>query len=170
MERLPEEMLSPPSLDLDLLRDLIALVEREGLAELTVRWGDVVITVRGQRAMPSAVAPSLPSPSPLPSPVALPRSSRKERPEQKPSVPEERLFRITAPLTGVFYSRPRPDASPFVSVGAPVEAGQVVALVEAMKFFNEVRSEVSGIVREIVAKDGQLVRHGDTLIVVERKD
>lgn len=168
MERLPEEALSPPSLDLDLLRDLIALVEREGLAELTVRWGDVVITVRGQRAMPSAVVPSLPSPSP--SPAVSSRLSRKERPAPTPSVPEERLFRITAPLTGAFYSRPRPDASPFVSVGSPVEAGQVVALVEAMKFFNEVRSEVSGIVREIVAKDGQLVRHGDTLIVVERKD
>jgi biotin carboxyl carrier protein len=42
--------------------------------------------------------------------------------------------------------------------------------VEAMKFFNEVRSEVGGVVREIVAKDGQLVRHGDTLIIVERRD
>ena len=70
----------------------------------------------------------------------------------------------------MFYSRPRPDAPPFVTVGSEVEPEQVVALIEAMKFFNEVRSEVKGIVREIVAKDGQLVKHGDTLIVLERTD
>jgi acetyl-CoA carboxylase biotin carboxyl carrier protein len=91
-------------------------------------------------------------------------------PQPTTTVPEERLFHITAPLTGVFYSRPRPDAPPFVTVGSEVEPEQVVALIEAMKFFNEVRSEVKGIVREIVAKDGQLVRHGDTLIVLERTD
>jgi acetyl-CoA carboxylase biotin carboxyl carrier protein len=100
----------------------------------------------------------------------MPQRQRAKTPPKEVAVTDERLFRITAPLTGVFYSRPRPDAPPFISVGSPIEPGQVVALVEAMKFFNEVRSEVGGVVREIVAKDGQLVRHGDTLIIVERKD
>jgi acetyl-CoA carboxylase biotin carboxyl carrier protein len=169
MERLPEEALTSPSLDLDFLRDLIALVEREDLAELTVSWGEVSITVRRQRLTPSLAAPSL-MPSLPASPSPTPQRQRAKTPPKEVAVTDERLFRITAPLTGVFYSRPRLDAPPFISVGSPIEPGQVVALVEAMKFFNEVRSEVGGVVREIVAKDGQLVRHGDTLIIVERKD
>lgn len=165
-----EDALKSPIVDLEFLRELIALVDREGLAELTVRWGEVSVTVRG------AVAPAVPPHfasllASLAAPTALEPPAPAEAPAQPVSAghhDDARLFRITAPLTGVFYSRPRPDSPPFVTVGMAVQPGQVVALVEAMKFFNEVRCEVSGVVREIVAKDGQLVKQGDTLILVDR--
>lgn len=169
MEYLREEQLESPSIDLDWIRQLIALVEREDLSELIVSQGEVTVIVRGRNYRPanffgaSAITPVTAASETL--------TEASELVSQPPaSVPDERLFHITAPLTGIFYSRPRPDAPPFVTVGSEVEPDQVVALVEAMKFFNEVRSEVRGIVREIVAKDGQLVKHGDTLIVLERLD
>jgi biotin carboxyl carrier protein len=109
MERLPEEALTSPSLDLDFLRDLIALVEREDLAELTVSWGEVSITVRRQRLTPSLAAPSL-MPSLPASSALMPQRQRTKTPPKEVAVTDERLFRITAPLTGVFYSRPRPVA------------------------------------------------------------
>jgi len=129
------------------------------------------VIVRGRNYRPANFFGVAPTPASLtPSPALESVEVEGIEPQPTTTVPEERLFHITAPLTGVFYSRPRPDAPPFVTVGSEVEPEQVVALIEAMKFFNEVRSEVKGIVREIVAKDGQLVRHGDTLIVLERTD
>lgn len=166
MERWREETVAPINLDLDWLRQLVSLVEREDIAELIINQGSVHVVIRGRTYRP---------PVPMGAPtvnISLPPFIE-EAPVAPPAPDasvDERLFHITAPLTGTFYSRPRPDAPPFVTVGAPVEEDQVVALVEAMKFFNEVKSEVKGIVREIAAKDGQLVKHGDTLIVVERWD
>jgi acetyl-CoA carboxylase biotin carboxyl carrier protein len=74
---------------------------------------------------------------------------------------------VLAPLTGVFYNAPSPTSSPFVAVGEPVQAGQVVCIVEAMKVFNEIRSEVSGQVVAIVPQNGQLVQKGEALIRVQ---
>lgn len=168
MEQLREKSLTPTIVDLDWLRQLVALVEREDLSELIVSQGEVTIIVRGKSYRPAnliGIAPNTQSVAPLET-----LEVGEQETKLLETVPDERLFHITAPLTGVFYSRPRPDTPPFVTVGSEVEPDQVVALVEAMKFFNEVRSEVKGIVREIVAKDGQLVKHGDTLIVLERLD
>ena len=74
---------------------------------------------------------------------------------------------IVAPLTGVYYSSPSPTSAPFLEVGDPVNAGQVVCIIEAMKVFNEIKSEVSGIVAALVPKNGQLVQKGDALIRVK---
>jgi len=171
MDYLREESLASPIVDLDWVRQLVKLVEQEDLAELIVSQGAVTVIVRGRNYRPANSFGVTPTPASLtPSPALESVEVEGIEPQPTTAVPEERLFHITAPLTGVFYSRPRPDAPPFVTVGSEVEPEQVVALIEAMKFFNEVRSEVKGIVREIVAKDGQLVRHGDTLIVLERTD
>jgi biotin carboxyl carrier protein len=65
---------------------------------------------------------------------------------------------VNAPLTGVFYRSPTPQAPPFVQIGAVVNQGDVIALIEAMKLFNEIRSTAGGKVRRIFAENGQLVR------------
>ncbi len=74
---------------------------------------------------------------------------------------------VVAPLTGVFYASPSPSSAPFADIGDPVQAGQVVCIVEAMKVFNEVKCEVSGTVAAILPKNGQLVQKGDALIRVK---
>jgi acetyl-CoA carboxylase biotin carboxyl carrier protein len=74
---------------------------------------------------------------------------------------------IVAPLTGVFYASPSPSSPPFVEVGEPVQHGQIVCIVEAMKVFNEIKAEVSGMVTAVVAQSGQLVQKGDALIRVK---
>jgi acetyl-CoA carboxylase biotin carboxyl carrier protein len=80
---------------------------------------------------------------------------------------EDRNLRILAPLTGVFYVAPSPTSPPFVNPGDVVHVGQVVALVEAMKVFNEIQSEVAGRVVALVANNGDVVHKGDVLIRVE---
>lgn len=80
---------------------------------------------------------------------------------------EDRSQPVVAPLTGVYYSSPSPAAPPFVNLGDTIHVGQVVALVEAMKVFNEIQSEVAGRVVAMVAENGEVVQKGDPLIKVE---
>lgn len=141
------------SLDLVTLQRLIRLVEQEDLAELIIQKGEEMVIIRGRSFR-----------SPQRQGIKIPLAV------SPPLAEEEHLFPIIAPLTGTFYSRPHPDAPPFVTVGAEVEEGQVVALVEAMKVFNEVRSGVRGSVQEILVKDGQLVQHGDVLMILRRSE
>src|SRR5437763_13644654 len=74
---------------------------------------------------------------------------------------------IIAPLTGVYYSAASPTSPPFVAVGDVAQVGQVVALIEAMKVFNEIQAEVAGRVLAIVGKNGQVVQKGDVLLRIE---
>jgi acetyl-CoA carboxylase biotin carboxyl carrier protein len=74
---------------------------------------------------------------------------------------------VNAPLTGVFYRSPTPQAPPFVQIGAVVNKGDVIALIEAMKLFNEIRSTAGGKVRRIFAENGQLVRAHQPLLELE---
>jgi acetyl-CoA carboxylase biotin carboxyl carrier protein len=74
---------------------------------------------------------------------------------------------ITAPLTGVFYLSPSPQAPPFVQIGSVVAAGDVIGLIEAMKLFNEIRTTKNGRVRKILASNGQLVRARAPLIELD---
>jgi acetyl-CoA carboxylase biotin carboxyl carrier protein len=83
------------------------------------------------------------------------------------TIREDRSQMVVAPLTGVYYSSPSPSAPPFVNPGDPIHVGQVVALVEAMKVFNEIQSEVAGRVVALVAENGEVVQKGDPLIKVE---
>ena len=71
---------------------------------------------------------------------------------------------VTAPLSGVYYARPTPDQPPFVRPGALIEPGQVVALIETMKLFNEVIAEIGGEVVDVLVTDGELVEAGQPLI------
>lgn len=81
--------------------------------------------------------------------------------------PAPKAVEITAPLTGIFYRSGSPQAPPFVQVGTAVSVGDVVALIEAMKLFNEVRSTVAGRVKRVAAENGQLVRAHQALFELE---
>ncbi len=74
---------------------------------------------------------------------------------------------MKAPLTGIFYRSPTPQAPPFIQVGSQVAQGDVVGLIEAMKLFNEIRATTSGKVRRIIIENGQLVRAHQPIIELE---
>jgi acetyl-CoA carboxylase biotin carboxyl carrier protein len=84
-----------------------------------------------------------------------------------PAVPAKDLPTVNAPLTGIFYRSSSPQTEAFVQVGAAIETGQVIGLIEAMKLFNEIRSTETGRVRRIFAENGQLVRSRQPLLEVE---
>ena len=79
------------------------------------------------------------------------------------------LYEIKCPLVGTFYASPKPDAPPFVEVGAKVRKGQTLCIIEAMKNFNEIECEVDGIIREICVKNTELVEFGKVIFRIELK-
>jgi biotin carboxyl carrier protein len=76
------------------------------------------------------------------------------------------MAQIVSPLPGVFYTKPGPDKDPFVVPGDRIEAGQAIGMVEVMKQFTEIRSEVSGTVVSVDAAEGDTVMPGDVLVTV----
>lgn len=81
---------------------------------------------------------------------------------------ENNVF-IKAPLVGVFYEKPEPDAKPYISVGQTIKKGEVVCLIEAMKMINEVKSPVTGIVKRILVKNEALVSFDEMLMEIEEQ-
>ena len=77
------------------------------------------------------------------------------------------LLEIKSPMVGTFYSAPEPGAEPYVKVGTRVSPGQMVCIIEAMKIMNEIESEVSGVVTEVLASDAQPVEYGQTLFRID---
>ena len=152
------------------VRKLAELVEKHGLAELTVEENGLCITIKGRPAAGSGevvvqevvqhAAPAEPQPKAAETPAP---------PQQKESPAASHdadLRRIVAPMVGVFYCSPSPDQPPYVRVGDTIEEGQIIGLIEAMKVFSEIPSEISGEVVEIPAQNAKLVQQGAPLIVV----
>jgi acetyl-CoA carboxylase biotin carboxyl carrier protein len=139
-----------------LIDRLEALLERSGLSELEVEVGGTSVTLRTPAALaPYAAAATVGEPPSEPAP-----------PSEEPARPRG-SHAIVAPLTGVFYRSPSPGAEPYVRESGPVNAGQVIGLIEAMKLFNEIKSDVTGTVRHLAVGDGDLVKARQTLIEVD---
>jgi acetyl-CoA carboxylase biotin carboxyl carrier protein len=81
-----------------------------------------------------------------------------------PATPVEEGYVVTAPMIGTYYSAPAPGEAPFVKVGDRVEVGQVVGIIEAMKIMNEISSDRSGIVKELLVSNAQAIEYGSPLI------
>ena len=152
---------------LALIDRLSSLLDRSELTELEVQVGSTGLVLR----KPSAVEPQLvvagaPAAHAAASAdgaaatgAATPAASTPEGPPPRPAV--------MAPLSGIWYGSPAPGSSPYVTVGGEVAIGQVIGLIEAMKLFNEIKSDKAGRVVKINAENGKLVRAKQPLIEVE---
>ncbi len=138
-----------------LVTELLQRLAAEDVQQLEIRRGGLRVKVSKNGAAVVA-APSAPAAPPSGVIVTGPDQQTKGD-----------LPTVNAPLTGVFYRSPTPQAPPFVQIGAVVNKGDVIALIEAMKLFNEIRSTASGRVRRIFYENGQLVRAHQPLLEVE---
>lgn len=150
------------------LRKLAQLVAEHGLSELTVEEAGVVLTVKAAAAPAGplpAVTMAVPAHPHLLTQAQSPAYS--ETPVMTPPKPKSTAIALESPMVGVFYQSPSPEDPPFVSIGDFVKVGQTIGLIEAMKVYSEVPSEVSGRVSEMPVESGKLVQQGQPLIFVE---
>jgi len=137
------------------VEDLIHALEGTTIGELELTEAGTEIIIRRRPDMMMTPIPNLQ----LGMPSAPGSAGRVTRADSSVAV--------VAPLTGVYYAAPSPTSPPFVAVGDLVEIGQAVALVEAMKVFNEIQAEVAGRVTALVATNGNVVQRGDVLMRIE---
>ena len=112
--------------------------------------------------MPAMIAAPMPVARPTPA-EGVPAVSESEAPKPAPSS----LLEVKSPMVGTFYGAPEPGAKPYVSVGSRVSKGQILCIIEAMKIMNEIESEVSGVVTEVLASDAQPVEYGQALFRID---
>ncbi len=144
----PEELVRSQS---ERVRELIELIEDSDVGELTLEDGAVRITVRKQDDRPPVVplqAAAAPAAEPPPAEVST-------------------TIKVESPMVGTFYSSPSPGAPPFVQEGEQVEVGQTLCLLEAMKLFNELKSDHAGVLRRALVENGEPVEYGQTLFELE---
>lgn len=149
------------SFDLDRLRQLVKLMEKYDLREVKLKGGGQEwVLRRGGDPVPVAM-----------SPVSVPMAHHAapagpSAAPQQPGAAEDGLVDVKSPMVGTFYRSPSPDEPPFVKEGDRVTADTVVCLVEAMKFFNQIKAEASGTIVKICVSDGDPVEFGQPLFKV----
>jgi biotin carboxyl carrier protein len=139
---------------LERVEDIIQVLEGSTVGEIELTEGETEIIIR---RTPGLI---------LTASTILSEMQNGENNTQRVSKGDQSIP-IVAPLTGVYYSAASPTSPPFVSVGEVVHIGQVVALIEAMKIFNEINAEATGRVVEIMGTNGNVVQKGDVLVRIE---
>lgn len=169
------------------IRELIRLLDETSVSELKVESGEMKLHIRKPEPSASTVAfqPAAPSASSsvvevgsasAASPQAPAGSTVTAASTQGPSAEgaddesasDENATFITSPMVGTFYRAPSPEADAYVEVGSKVSEKAVVCIVEAMKLMNEIEAEVSGVVVDVLAENGQLVEYGQPLFKIQR--
>ena len=137
------------------IKDIKALAAVMTQADLTaLEYSEGELHIRMERAAARPAAPQPLNMSPIAAEPTLPVEEKNDF---------NNLCDVKAPMVGVFYAAPAPDAQPYVKVGDTVEKGQVVCLIEAMKLMNEIEADVAGTVAEAFPKNGQPVEFGEKL-------
>jgi acetyl-CoA carboxylase biotin carboxyl carrier protein len=149
---------------LALIDKLAALLERTELNELEVQVGETGLILRKPSAI-SAMAPVAVAGSGSASAPAAEGTAGAQGAADGATAPTRPA--VMAPLSGIWYGSPAPGSAPYVSLGGEVAVGQVIGLIEAMKLFNEIKSDRAGRVVKINAENGKLVRAKQPLIEVE---
>lgn len=164
------------SVNMDELRELIALMRENGLAELELEREEFRVRLRrdsvgGPSSQHAEAAPAVAAPAPVSAPLVAPA------PASEPAHPgtqataaasqDQDLHIIPSPIVGTFYRSPSPNADPFVKIGSNVEHDSVVCIIEAMKLMNEIQAEASGEVVKVYVENGQPVEYGQPLFGIK---
>ena len=156
---------------------LLAFMQSHGLEEFEYQEGDVHIRLKkaaGAHAAAPAPAPhfaaqhvaTVPA-APAPTSTHAPVPVVAPPPAPAQAAPAEDLHIVKSPIVGTFYSSPSPDAPSFVTVGAHVDSGQVLCIIEAMKLMNEIESDAAGQVVRVFVENGQPVEYGEPLFGIK---
>lgn len=170
-------------IDLNQIRELLAVVSATDITELTLEFGEQKITIKKNPAQPSiqTVIAEIPQAAHVAAPVQIPlaKPPMSFEPSDEVQTAESKadasagsnngLVAVTSPMVGTFYRSPSPKAPPFVNVGDRIAVGQTVCIIEAMKLMNDMPAEVSGKIVKVCVENGTTVEYGQTLFLVDPK-
>lgn len=159
-----------PTFNIDEIKSLIEAVQASNINELKLEKGDFKVkishgTATVQVAAAAPVHVAAPAPVATTAPVATPAPAPAAAPAPAPST--DNLITIKSPMIGTFYRSAGPGKPTFVNVGDDIKAGQVLCIVEAMKLFNEIESEISGKIVKVLVDDATSVEYDQPLFLVQ---
>lgn len=158
------------------IQELIKAINKSNISELSIEEGDFKITIKQAQTTETqfvAVQTSMPSMqmpmAPAQQQVALPSSTTQPAAISQPAADSSNsnLITIKSPMIGTFYRSQSPDKPAFVNVGDEINVGQVTCIIEAMKLFNEIESEIKGRIVKVLAEDASPVEYDQPLFLVE---
>jgi acetyl-CoA carboxylase biotin carboxyl carrier protein len=159
-------------MDYKQIQELIKMINKSNIGELTIEQKDFRLTIKQKEEQVTQVmAPVQQAPVYAASfPPATANQSASQATAEKPKTPEaapSNLVTIKSPMIGTFYRRPTPDKPNFIEVGDEITVGKVVCIIEAMKLFNEIESEIQGKIVKVLAEDASPVEYDQPLFLVE---
>ncbi len=160
-------------MNLSEIQDLIKFVSKSGVTEVEIEQKDFKITIKAEKAakeqiIVQATAPVIPqAAAPIAAPAAPAPAAPAASTPAAPASDDSKYVTIKSPMIGTFYRSSGPDKEPFVSVGQSVSKGNTVCIIEAMKLFNEIESEISGKIVKVLVDDATPVEYDQPLFLVD---
>jgi acetyl-CoA carboxylase biotin carboxyl carrier protein len=151
------------------IRDLIDFIAQSGLNEVDIETKDIKLHVKrepDQKVLKNSGSVIAAQPLAIQAPQVTQQASQPAKGE-KASASGKATLEIKSPMIGTFYRSSNPDSPPFASVGDKISKGQTVAIIEAMKLFNEIEAEVSGTIVKVMVENASPVEYDQVLFVVE---
>jgi acetyl-CoA carboxylase biotin carboxyl carrier protein len=150
------------------IQELVKMINKSNISELSIKDGEFEITIKQENgltgtpvyAAPVAVAAAPVMAAPAPAASATPAA-------EAPAANNDKLHTIKSPMIGTFYRSPSPDKPAFVNVGDDVKAGQTLCIVEAMKLFNEIESEVNGKIVKVLVDEATPIEYDQPMFIIE---
>lgn len=154
-------------MDIKQIQELIKFVSRSGVNEVAIEQENFKITIKTNQA-PTVITTTVPAPAaavlpaaPAPQPVATTVEPKEA------AADNSKYITIKSPMIGTFYRSSSPDKASFVNVGDEVSSGKIICIIEAMKLFNEIESEVSGRIVKVLVENASPVEYDQPLFLVE---
>jgi acetyl-CoA carboxylase biotin carboxyl carrier protein len=158
-------------MDFSQIQEIIRMVSKHKLSEFILKEGEFKLVVRNQPLASESHAPAPVAvhtqPAPIPAPVQVAAPAHKVEAAPTASNEEANYLVIKSPMVGTFYRSSTPDKPSFVKVGDSVDAGQTVCIIEAMKLFNEIESDVKGKIVKVLVEDASPVEYDQPLFLVD---
>ncbi len=159
-------------MNLSQIQELIKFVSKSGVSEVAIEQKDFKITIKAQEAkgkVQEVIQVMAPAAAPVAISAATPATAAAPAPAAAPAAaePKGNTIEVRSPMIGTFYRSPAPDKPSFVEVGQTIKAGDTVCVIEAMKLFNEIESEVSGTIVKVLVNDSTPVEYDQPLFLVE---
>ena len=160
-------------MDIKEIQNLIKFVAKSGASEVKLEMEDVKLTIRTGSGktettiLQASPVASMPQVQAAPAPVAQQPSAEPAAPAKNDANDDANYVIVKSPIIGTFYRKPAPDKPNFVEVGSDISAGDTVCVIEAMKLFNEIESEVSGKIVKVLVDDSSPVEFDQPLFLVD---
>ena len=156
-------------MDLAYVKKVIKLIEKSDVDEIEIEEeGKKIRVAKHSNVQPTYVQAAVQSPVPQYQQSAGSAPMQAPSASPAPGKPEVKYQEVRSPIVGTFYRAPAPDAEPYVEIGQTVSVGSVLCIVEAMKLMNEIESDVSGRIAQIIAENGKPVEYNQVLFLIEK--